>query len=310
MIRALENEFRVLSRSSSEPIVYEDEHLVRPLAWASDSEILFLRYSLDPHDQKPTLCSLSIFDMQVNEQIEIEDAFAVSWLGRDGHISILGELQDRYGLFDLNTRRMDISRMQEFDSSFEKLEVYPLFGHSWSVENREVALIAWPKDHLELGEVATAQNSQWSPILDTPSIQDYVIRNKDGSTMTQRDLSQVAKTKKPYRLFILDISGECIEVPATSKAHDPHWSPDGSILVFQRYEEGREGIWYVRRSDLLPRRIGKCSFATRLIVHPDGVLYCQLETQDVPAIGRYDGQQTRKFPWRRFRLSNGDVSEI
>jgi len=288
------------------PILIENASLIHPIGWASDTELVY-RTSGPPLgvEAKSALHVFSTEDQQSRFLTTVEDTVDATWMGVDGHLCVLTELEGRSGLFDLDVRTGVFQRMTGFDEAFDRLQVYPLFRHSWSAQCQEAAVVAWPHDYLEEGVEPTRMNSHWTPILDDPSIQNCISR-KDGSRITQRELTREAKRKKPFRLFLLDTAGECREVPGTYKAHHPLWSPDGSVIAFQRYEERGEGIWLLRRSDLSLCRAGTLSLSNP-VLHPSGVLFYQTADETIRPDKEHERKRAMSAKWQQLQMSAGDI---
>ena len=291
----------------SRPLVHEDDGMVSPLVWASDTELVYRRMArpLSP-DAKATLRVFCIENGQSRALATVEDTMSVAAMGRPEHLSVLAQTVNREGLFDLDTQTGALQRLHVYDSALEALEVYPLFRHSWFAARQEVALIAWPRDFLEEGEEPTQWNSQWTPILDTPWIQDDVSVQRDGSRITQRELIQQARRNKPFRLFLLDNTGACLEAPGTYNAHHPVWSPDGSLLAFLRYEAEGSGLWLLNRSDLSLRRMGSC-LTSSPVMHPSGVLFCWMIDETIPKDREHERERMRSARWHPLDLRNGNA---
>jgi hypothetical protein len=295
---------------------------ITPVGWASDDEVVYHVWG-EPLGKEPTpsLHAFSVANGTSRLICHKNDVVSFAWSGRPGHLSVLAEPQGKPGLFDLDTATGQMRRLSEFDAALERLDVCPLFGHSWCEARQEVALIGWPHgDYLDDGEQYTEENSHWTPMLDEPSIQDYVSERADGTRVTQRELTQEAKRKKPYRLFLLDASGECREVPGTYKAHRPLWSADGSMLSFEHYgvfgrmpplpKRSISSIWLARREDLSLMRIGGCPLTPSTLMHPAGVLLCHLEDETIPISQDHGLARARARRWRAFEVRNGEVHPV
>jgi hypothetical protein len=304
-------------------VVGEEDTIISPVAWASDAELVYW-VSGHPLGERssPTLWALSVEDGTSRPIRDLGDGFdpmSAVYSGVPGHLSVLAEPKGEKGLFDLDVSTGEMRRLPAFDAALSRLDVYPLFGHSWCPQRQEAALVAWPHgDYLPEGVEPTQHNSQWLPILDEPSIQDEVLVRPDGTRMTQREVAQEARRMTPFRLFLLDASGACAEVPNTHKAHRPRWSPDGSLLAFQRYEHSDpqrkagggspEGAWLLRRSDLSPTRLGGCSASRSTLMHPSGVLLCHLEDESIPADADRGRARARSARWAGFAVRGGAVT--
>lgn len=288
------------------PLIVEVPSLLTSLTWASDAELVY-RTAGRPlgTEPEPTFYVFSVEDGRSRWLAEVEGTVDTVWTGRPGHLSLLMESDQGKALFDLDARSGALDRMPAFDEAFDGLEIYPLFGHSWSAQRQEVALIAWPYDWLEEGVEPTRMNSQWSPLLNEPSIQNFVTTRRDGSRITQRELAQEARRKKPFRLFLLNVAGGCQEVPGSYKAHHPLWSPDGRVLAFMRYEEDGEAVWLARRDELSLSRAGACPPVPHPVMHPPSFLWCKLMDQDAPNAGESAKQGIKPAKWYRLDLSDG-----
>ncbi|MES2459978.1 MAG: hypothetical protein V4671_05285 [Armatimonadota bacterium] len=309
------------------PLVLESDRLISPCAWASDTEFVYRMAgeSLDdqPMPSMPSMPSLHVLSVEdgtsrlLLEQDHHNQSMSIVPSGRPGYVSVLTEPQGKPGLFDLDVRTGQMVRRSEFDTALAGLEVYPLFDHAWSEAHEEVAFIGWRHgDYLQEGIEPTPQNSQWSPVLDTPAIQDTVVTRPDGTTITQRDLTAESKRRTPPRLFILrgtgaGESGDLREVPGTEWTHHPLWSPDGTLVSFERFIVGGDsGVWLARRDDLSLLRLGDCSPAPSTLMHPSGVLLANLEDASLPSAKslRYVRAGIVPSAWREFRLKGGGVS--
>lgn len=300
-----------------EPLVLEDESPITPLAWASDDELVY-RVSGQPLGKADAawIWVVSVGSGISRPLMTANDMTSIVWAGESGHLSVLAEPKGKAGLFDLDVNTGTLRRLSVFDSALERLEVYPLFGHSFFRPRGELALIAWPLGgYLPEGVEPTEANSHWSPILDEPSIQDYVDVRPDGTTITQREMTRGAKRMTPFRLFLLDATGGCEEVPETHKAYRPLWSPDGATLSFERFEHSNPlyetgsvaGVWLARRGDLSLKRVGGCGPTDSTIMHPSSVLLCRLEDETIPANLDNGRARLRSNRWRSFVLSDGNA---
>lgn len=249
-----------------------DEELVYSIFWAGNTLHLF---SLEERRSRPLL------EIDAPQFGPNELGGGSSWAptSAPGCFSYMGESGGREGFFTIDARRGRIERRPGFDLAFQELDVYPPFGHSWSPDDRRVVAAAWPRDYLEDGVQATQTNSQWTPALDDPTIQNFIAIKRDGTRVTQRELSQEARWKKPFRLFLLDETDAYQELLGTSHGHQPQWSPDGTLLAYRRYEEEGVGLYLMQTGTWAGSRLGSVSLGQREVVHPEGVLYCHLEAE-------------------------------
>jgi hypothetical protein len=234
-------------------------------------------------------------------------ALSATTIGRDGLLCVLSCAEGSPGLFELDTHTGAAKRLTAFDSAFAQLDVYPSFRHAWSSERQEATLTAWPRDYLEPGVESTTENSQWIPGLDGSVNQNEVVLLRDGSSMTNRELNEEMKRRKPFRLFRLDAAGACAEIPDTYHAHCPLWSPDGSVLAFKRFELPDEGVWLLYRSDLSVHRVGTCYVGSDPLWHPSGVLFCHLSDETNPLTRESCLSRLESSEWRRLTVRNGEI---
>ena len=283
-----------------ESLVREVVPHVQPLVWTSDLNLIYRTFG-SSHDEKSMLFALSITSGRSEKITEINDTIHASWHGISGHISVLTGSEGKNGLYDLDTYTGSWKRLAIYDKAFEHLLVYPQFGHSWSPRKEEVALIAWPFDYLEAGVKPNENNSQWLPILDTPSIQNAVMIKKDGGKTTQAELAHQAKERKPPRLFLLNNLGEFRDVPGTSWANHPLWSADGNILSFKQYVRPHESLWLIQRDNLERHQVVVPTTHIISVMHPNGILYYKLGNQtgwNMPSI------------WQTLLLEHGEAMSI
>ena len=284
--------------------------MIAAQTWASDSELVYWKSGLLVDTlANSTLHILNIEDGHSRPLASIKNTMSIVSMGKAGHLCVLTELEGRQGLFDLDTRTGKFARLTRFDKALDGLEVYPAFGHSWSEERQEAALIAWPHDYLEEGVEPTKWNSQWLPTFDDPSIPNYVSTRRDGSRVTHRELVQESKRKKPFRLFLLSEEAAYLEVPGTNQAHQPLWSPDGSLLACARYEETGEILWILRRSDLSLHRVGAlCSLDP--IAHPSGSLFYRTVDETIPRTDDRLRERMQSARWHQLLFKNGQTDVI
>jgi len=274
-----------------------------PIIWASPHELIYSVLG------DPTLLLFDVNTCRTEASLALDEPpgspFRVTsgssyatWPVTGG-VSCLGEQQGRDGLFSIDVRSGRCEPIAEFEPTFDEVEVYPLFGHSWSPDGQSVALVAWPQDYLPEGTLPTHGNSQWMPILDHPSIQHYPVIRRDGSRATQREISEEAKRMKPSRLFVLDSRGGLTEVPGSDHACAPHWSPDGSAVAFCRYEDPGLGLYVADTATWQSHRVGSLPISQVPVYHPAGVLLCYLEDEEeTPPPGRFRTRHQRRFTLR------------
>jgi len=293
--------------------------LIHPLGWVSDDEVL-LSVSGAPLGSDPvaTIYAYSLPSGLSRHVTDSEDSLigegglpgtlpAIFQAGRETHfVTIDG----------ITGARRDHAN---FDAAIGGLDVYPLFGHAPSPDRNEIAVIGWPiGDYLPEGEPHTEINSQWSPILDEPSIQNMVSTMPDGSRVAQRELTREAKRKTPHRMFLLNRSGSQQEIPGSAKARRPLWSPDGTLLIFERYTPrdpttssgSISEVWAMRRDDLTLMCLGACSPIDSTVMHPSGILFCHLEDASIPTNEDHGRARARSSRWCTFKVSAGEIRPV
>ncbi len=280
-----------------EPIIKRFSRHVTSLVWVSNSELVHQIFA-PAANEKSMLCALSITDMRSRVITEVDDTIHVSWKGIPGHVSVLKGREGRNGLYDLDTLTGDWKRLIYYDQAFGRIMAYPLFGHSWSTQTQEVALIAWPYDYLEPDVEPDENNSHWLPILDTLSIQEEILIRKNGSKITQRELTRDAKKRKPPRIFLLNASGEFREIPGTAWARHPNWSPDGSMLSFEQPIKPWEVIGLVRRENLEWHSVDTHTTHAVSVMHPNGILFYKTGNNI---------EQEQPAEWRQLLLQHGET---
>jgi len=265
-----------------EPFVRKMPLHVQPLVWVSTSLLVYQVFGLSP-GEKSALFTLSLTSGQTRFVTEVDDRFHASWNGIPGHISVLTGSEGKNGLYDIDVHTGEWKRLTVYDEALKHLMVYPQFGHSWSPQKKQVALIAWPYDFLGKGIKFDEDNSQWSPILDKPLIQSSVVIRKDGSKTTQHELTQNSKRRKPPRLFLLNSAGKHKEVPATYWASNPIWSPDESMLCFKQYLRPQESLWIMMGSSLECRLVGTTTAHAVAVMNPSGILFYRMDSRMEPS---------------------------
>lgn len=302
------NSIEVLFAEGREALRFTFPQRVGELIWVTPDELACQVME----DDRLHLCDLRdgtsrpalSLAQQVRSPLELAPGSSLATFPAPGQLSYLGDREGVEGLFRLDLHIPEARHLPFFDGFQRQCEVYPLFGHVWSPDGRWVAVTAWPGDLLEPGVEPTQANSHWSPILDDPSIQSLPVIKQDGSRVTQREMSQEAKQQKPPRLFLVSTTGDWRELPESSHARAPCWSPDGSLLSFRRYQSPNLGLWALDPTNLAVQRLGTTSPAYREVMHPDGHLYCWLEDEDAPA-SRHKRPPGR---WHRLCLKAGQVT--